>query len=224
MFIVKAKSLFTIPQICNIIELNKNKGRCTMKKNLLILSILTITSLMCAPVTTKANILETPIMNETETSNYYNFISIDPTDSVNSDFKTPFKKIDTTIYEASIVGRGTNGKEEGISTVLIKNTKTNSYSEFKLDTNTSSTAINVTCGTDDTIFITVGYAYGRLTHGGDLYSLNLKTQETKLVASAFHSKEQIVDAKLNDNELTLTCYAFDDDFMNYISYTRTVSI
>ncbi|MBU3106162.1 DUF4652 domain-containing protein [Clostridium gasigenes] len=202
-----------------------------MKKFILSAIILAITStLIFPPIVSHASETNIVAMSATNQNYNYKFEAVNPTNSISESFKTPLKQIDNTIYQASIVGRDITGREEGLSTVLIKNTKTNSYSEFKFksDRQTESglvnadTSLKVCSGIQDTLFIIVGYAYGRVTYGGSLYSLNIKTGETKLVSSPFNSLEQIVDAKISGNKLDLTLYLFDDNMMNHISYNRSI--
>lgn len=197
-----------------------------MKKLILSALIIGITStVVFSPVVSHASESNISTMVATNQTAGYSFVSIDPTQSISDTWKTPLKQVDNTIYQTSIVGKSYTGEEEGFSTVLIKNTKTNSYSEYKLQTNTpynQDTPLKVACGTQDTLFIIVGSAYGTLSYGGSLYSLNVKTGETKLVASPT-PLEQIVDAKINGSKLNLTIYLFDDNYMNYTSYNKLIN-
>ena len=173
------------------------------------------------------NASQTSTLQESITVNQeHTFVSIDPTASISSLNKTPFNQIANTNYEASIVGRYESGKEEGYSTVLIKDLTTNSYKEFKfqeINSNNQLTALKVPCGTGDTVFIIVGSAFGRLSYGGSLYSLNVQTGESKLVESTFNSLEQIVNAQIDGSQINLTCYLFDDNYNNYVTYNRAIN-
>lgn len=198
-----------------------------IKRFILSVIVIGVTStLIFSPIVSHAsqpNILAKAATNQ----NYsYKFVSVDPTNSISDTWKTPLKQISNTIYQASIVGKGEYCQEEGFSTVLVKNTKTNLYSEFKFQTNQlheKETPLKVSCGIQDTLFIIVGYAHGTLAYGGSIYSLNIKTGETKLVSSPFNNLEQIVDAKISGSKLELTMYLFDDNYMNHISYNREIN-
>ncbi|MCR6514919.1 MAG: DUF4652 domain-containing protein [Clostridium chrysemydis] len=197
-----------------------------MKK--IILSTLIIGSL------TTTMVLPSTIANAAESGTTLNsvaesqFIKFSPSSSSINDIgnRTPLKQISNTVYEASIVGKTDTGQEEGVGTVLIKNTITNSYSEFRFQSNNPNyqySPLKITCGTDDTVYIIVGGAFGTLNYGGSLYSLNLKTGQTKLVAEKSYG-EQIVDAKIKNDKLNLEIYKFDDNFMNYTIYNKSINL
>lgn len=198
-----------------------------IKKFILTAIIIGITSTLIFPaIVSHASETNTFAMAATNQIYGYNFVSVNPTKSISDPFKTPLKQVDNTIYQTSIVGKDTTCREEGFSTVLVKNTKTNSYLEFKFQTNepnNQDTPLKVSCGIQDTLFIIIGSAYGTLASGGSLHSLNIKTGETKLVASPFNHFEQIVGAKISGSKLDLTLYLFDDNYINHISYNRSIN-
>lgn len=127
-----------------------------MKKFISTAIILCITSTLIFPSVASHASETTTVSKSAITQAYsYNFVSLKPTTSISDPFKTPLKQVSNTIYQASIVGKDTTCREEGFSTVLVKNTQTNSYSEFKFQTNNPDdqyTALKVPCGIKDTLF------------------------------------------------------------------------
>jgi len=154
------------------------------------------------------------------------FVSVaDPSKSVKDEgSRTPFVKIDNSNMRASIVGKDCTGHEEGMSTVLIEISKGN-YKEFKFQPNDPDrliTALKVPSGLGTDVYVIVGGAYGTLSFGGSLYSLNVFTGETKLVYKP-NEFEQVVDAKVRGDKIKLTCYKFDDNFMEYTTVYHTIN-
>lgn len=176
-----------------------------------------------SPITTLASTSSMTLAQATTDT----FVPVNIPIGIPSDLLAPFKKIDNTIYECAVEYKDSIPYEEGFSTVYIKNTKNNTYKAFKFKSaqpNAQITALKVACGSGDTLYIITGSAFGTLSYGGSVYSLDVNTCKTKLVAPPFNSSEQIVDAKLDGNKLNLTCYLFDDEALNYITYTRSVNL
>ncbi|QAA30519.1 DUF4652 domain-containing protein [Clostridium manihotivorum] len=189
-------------------------------KALVICCLLPITN---AGVSAKAQEIRLNTSNSVTVNSQTYFEEINPENSIKSDWRTPLKKVGNTNYEASIVGKGEYADEEGPATVLVRDTLTNKYKEFKfIDRNNLEhpqvSALKVVDGKANTLFVIVGNAYGMGFQGNSIYSLNVQDGTSKMVTQTTGAAIAVIkDAKLiNDNLLKAEVWIFDDQMINHI--------
>lgn len=117
------------------------------------------------------------------------YVSIYSMVEVNSDtnieFNTPYISTVDGIYEASILGRGPYGSEEGIGTIYVKNTLIGTAHEFKLkNIEKQQSPLSISWYDNKHLMVVQGLGFGTLVNGVDIVIINVETGEQMLIATA----------------------------------------
>lgn len=122
-------------------------------------------------------------------------------------------------YEAYIIGKGDNLDKEGPSFLAIKDKSSNStkYYEVVTDNAKYDAPLYVEWYDDNTLFIIVGSAYGKTTHGGSLYALNIDKSNTMLIYGVYTPMEQVTSIKVEKNKIQMSLIKYKDSSMNSYS-------
>ncbi|MBK1812499.1 DUF4652 domain-containing protein [Clostridium sp. YIM B02505] len=129
-------------------------------------------------------------------------------------------------YEAYIVGKGDNIDKEGPGFLAIKDNSSNSTKYYKVTTNSAKydAPLYVEWNDDNTLFIIVGSAYGKTTHGGSLYALNIDKGNTVLIYGVYTPMEQVTSIKVEKNKVQMSLIKYNDSSMNsYITIKNTAT-
>ena len=126
---------------------------------------------------------------------------------------TPWKKSLNNKYTACVEGRGLNGTDQEIASIIVKTVASGEMWRFELneDTNIRSNTPKVLEWWDDeNILVVFGYAYGEIAPGGDLYILNVETGAFNPAYEIKDKKNQIVCITKTGNDLKMDMHIFDD--------------
>lgn len=94
----------------------------------------------------------------------------------NVKFNTPWEASASNKFSATVEGKGTEAIEEGIANIVVKNSSTGDQWSFNLiNNNKQYTPKAVKWIDDENLLVIVGYGYGMVDLGGDLYILNTNT-------------------------------------------------
>ncbi|MFL0266531.1 DUF4652 domain-containing protein [Candidatus Clostridium radicumherbarum] len=94
----------------------------------------------------------------------------------NPKFNTPWEASTSNKFSATVEGKGTEAIEEGIASIIVKNSSTGDQWSFNLINNDKQyTPKAVKWIDDENILVIVGGGYGTVDLGGELYILNVNT-------------------------------------------------
>jgi len=131
------------------------------------------------------------------------------------------KWIETTNgnLQATIEGKGTNGQEEGIGVIYIKDKSNNSMNQYLLKVSAAQhSPLKLSWFDDENLMIINGGGYGTLVNGEEIVILNVPKDEEYLVYTASNSlKERIISIDKEGNSLKLKIRVYTDD--NWNNYT-----
>ncbi|ERI95308.1 hypothetical protein HMPREF1982_00308 [Clostridiales bacterium oral taxon 876 str. F0540] len=98
-------------------------------------------------------------------------------------FGTPWVNSTDKQYSASIEGKGDKAQEEGIGTIIVKDLKTNTQYSFELVNNEVNqfSPLALEWINNEKLLIIVGSGHGSISHGGDLFTLDINKNETKKI-------------------------------------------
>lgn len=126
---------------------------------------------------------------------------------------TPWKKSLNSKYEACVEGKGLNGSDEGIASIIVKNVENGEKWCFQLDSKTnigSNTPKVIEWWDDENILVIFGYGYASNAPGGDLYILNVKTEAFVSAYEFTDKRNQIVAITKSENDLLLNMQVYED--------------
>lgn len=151
------------------------------------------------------------------------------------EFNTPWESSPNKKYSATVEGKGGNAQEEGIAKLIIKDLSTGEQWSFELINNEEKqfTPKVVKWMDDKHLLVIIGYGYGMVDKGGELYVLNIidssiykadpnntaklekNSQVTKIVS--------VKELPSKDLEINVEVLVFDDDNLN-TSHTENRTI
>ena len=130
-------------------------------------------------------------------------------------FHSPWKPSPSGKQQATIEGRGEQAGEEGIAFLVIENMEKREFTLFKLIEDgeyKQFTPKAVEWIDEDRLFVIVGYAYGMVTMGGNLYELNIKENIVTPIITDLTNKEEIASVMVNnDGTFTYKKHVYDTD-------------
>ncbi len=77
---------------------------------------------------------------------------------------------------------------------------------------------------NENLLVVIGAAYGTISWGGELYLLNINTEELTLIREVANDNEQIIEAKLVDDKISLEIIIWDDNFMEHEKIFKEMDI
>lgn len=147
-------------------------------------------------------------------------------------FHNGWKSSPSAEQQATIDGRGEEAIEEGQGVLVIQNKKTNVSKLYSIkgELGTQITPKYVEWIDEDRVYVIVGFAYGTVSKGGNLYELNLTDNSVKPAIDNLKEHEEIVSIKQNTlGTFTYKKHIYDDDNVSVghfeegtlpISYTK----
>ncbi|MED1202368.1 DUF4652 domain-containing protein [Heyndrickxia acidicola] len=136
-------------------------------------------------------------------------------------FPSSWKTSSSSPYQAAIDGRGENAGEEGQGTILVENTDTEHTTLYSLTgaVANSQTPKFVEWKNNHILYVIIGYPYGTISEGGNLYELNIDTHALTPVIINLPKKEEIISVYKNSNNVFMykkNVYTDDNFTKSYI--------
>jgi hypothetical protein len=94
-------------------------------------------------------------------------------------FNTPWEDSISKKYSATVEGKGAEAFEEGIGVIVLKDIKAGTQWSYSLLDNEQKqfTPKNLKWIDDENLLVVIGYGYGMVDFGGEVYFLNINTNE-----------------------------------------------
>ena len=127
-------------------------------------------------------------------------------------FNTPWKNSAGGSYSACIEGKGNSAQEEGQGSIIVKSGE-KIYS-FEIESSTEISPRYLEWADNKNIFVIIGSSHGTVSKGGDLYMLNVDSNEVALLIKTPSKKQQIMSAQKSGNNINLKVNVYDDDAYN----------
>ncbi len=129
-------------------------------------------------------------------------------------FNTPWVTEPKSGLQASVEGKGEFAIEEGLGKLIIKDKK-GTFKVYELvGDNSKFTPKKVKWIDENSLFIIIGFPYGRVTRGGGAYILDLKTLKLGEIYFDPSIRNEVMDISFNGKDLTLKINTYIDDNMN----------
>ena len=161
-----------------------------MKKSILLLvSFLALAA--CSPTDSTPDNEQTPEEQPASTQKVSGLLEAAEIADFEPAFATPWKPSPDASKEVTIEGRGETASEEGEGILVVKDSTTNVstlYSLSQFDEH-ESTFKYVTWIDEHRLFVIIGFAYGTVSQGGDLYILDIDTNTLSLAMEAGENEE-----------------------------------
>lgn len=127
-------------------------------------------------------------------------------------FNTTWKSNKNGSYNACIEGKGSEALEEGTGKIIVKDPQ-KVYS-FQIENNAKLSPKYLEWADDKNLLVVIGYSNGSISKGGDLYMLNVDTEDNEILIKMPSKKQQIMSAEKNGDIVNLKVNVYDDDVYN----------
>lgn len=123
-------------------------------------------------------------------------------------------------FGAAIEGQNIEGTEEGIHPIILRENTTQKIYKFSFkDLSIQYAPKKLQWWDDKNLLVTIGYGFGTITKGGDLFIVNIDTGNTYSVYKTQDDKKEIIDIeKVTNNDgsinLKLKLNVYEDE--NYL--------
>ncbi|MEA5010307.1 MAG: DUF4652 domain-containing protein [Angelakisella sp.] len=77
---------------------------------------------------------------------------------------------------------------------------------------------------NDTVLLIVGYRYGTVSPGGDVYRLDVTSKTLHLLYRPQGEREQVADLKVDGDQLTMEVFVYDEQYNHYEKEIRTIPL
>ena len=157
---------------------------------------------------------------------YFSKLSEDRQKEMLSKGQSKAKESPSNKYQAYIIGKGENVDKEGEGALAIRDTSSGKVKYYEVGEDYLGTVspLYVEWYDDDNLFIIVGMAYGKVTKGGSVYLLNMKSNNTVLVYGAQVPLEQVIFLSSTKDRLKLSIINYKNNDMNsYITTSKTIN-
>jgi hypothetical protein len=135
--------------------------------------------------------------------------------SMEVQFSTPWITSSDGNYDVCIEGRGEDGIEEDIGKIYLKENNSEEKWAFEIEDGGKQLSPKKIIWIDNNnVAIIVGFAYGTIEVGGDVYKLDVETGKISMLYYTGDEKINVVDMKKNGDKLELQLLVYEDD--NYI--------
>jgi hypothetical protein len=103
----------------------------------------------------------------------------------------------------------------GIHAIYVKDMKMNTIEKYEIINNTAKfTPRNIEWWDNEHLIIVAGFAYGTISQGSQVYSLDINTGDISLLYRRKDLKQEIVEVKKVENDLILELKIYEDDTLN----------
>lgn len=135
--------------------------------------------------------------------------------NVEPEFGTPWITSLGGKYDVCIEGRGEEGIEEVIGLIYLKDNNSGEKWSFQIDDDGNQFSPKKIEWIDDKhVAVIVGFAYGTIALGGNVYKLNVETGEVTMIHHTGDNKIQVLEINKKGKQLELDILVYEDD--NYI--------
>lgn len=131
-------------------------------------------------------------------------------------FNTPWKQTENKKYSVTIEGKGELAQEEGIGEVYIKDADGVMWNLDLKDIEPGKTPKYVMWLNNENLMVIIGRATGTVNKGGNLYNINMNTNQVTTVYKSHDPKEEVISVKkqndsLEKSGLILSLNVYEDD-------------
>lgn len=160
---------------------------------------------------------ETPAVNIVQGPEFTKIVLDKNTSTVSA---TPWKSSPGNKMSACITGKGSDAKEEGIAKIYCKDSSGNMWQFALSDIKKQNTPMYIEWWDDNNLLLVVGYGYGTVSLGGNLYLMNVDNGKTALImdnkdkSGKVDAKQQIVSAVKDNNDIKYDVAVYEDNNMN----------
>ena len=130
------------------------------------------------------------------------------------DFVTVAKESPNGKLKAQLDGRGTSATDEGVADIFIAKDNTEKWRLQVTENAANFTPMYLAWLDNENVLVTMGYANGHATYGGNVYKVNVQTGVASLVYEVDSNKEQVAVVERVGSTLKLTVKVFIDDIKN----------
>ncbi len=147
-------------------------------------------------------------------------------DSVEPEFATPWIESPNGTFSACVEGRGTEGNEEGVGYIIVKNNETNEkWSYTVIEDGRQMSTKKIVWIDDENIASIVGLSYGTIALGGNVYKLDITSGNTTFIYDTESEKIQVLEAKNVDGKIEIEIMVYEDDnFLEYHIESKTIEL
>lgn len=135
-------------------------------------------------------------------------------------FATPWKTSPGNKLSACIEGKGPEAKEEGIAKIYFKDSTGNMWQLALSDNKKQNTPMHIEWWDDNNLLVVIGYGYGTVSLGGNLYLINVESGKTALLIENKDSsnkpdpKQQVISASRDNNDIKYEVAVYEDNTLN----------
>lgn len=129
---------------------------------------------------------------------------------------TAWKQSPGNKINVCLQGKGEEAREEGIAKVVCKDSSGNMWQLALSDTKKQNTPMYVDWWDDDNLLVVVGYGYGTVSVGGNLYLLNVESGKSAVLVDNKDAKQQVVKASKSNKDIKYQLAVYEDS--NMIKY------
>lgn len=130
------------------------------------------------------------------------------------DFATAAKTSPDGKLKAQLDSRGPSAADEGVADIFIGKDNSEKWRLQVTDNVVNFTPMYLSWLDNENVLITMGYANGHATYGGNVYKVNIQTGAALLVYEVDSNKEQVAIVERVGNTLKLTVKVFVDSIKN----------
>ncbi|SHH53875.1 DUF4652 domain-containing protein [Clostridium grantii] len=135
--------------------------------------------------------------------------------SIEPEFSTPWATSFDGKYDVCVEGRGEDGIEEDIGKIYLKDNQSEEKWSFNIEDKGEQLSPKKVVWIDDkNVAVIVGFAYGTIAVGGDVYKLDIESGNLTKLYYTGDEKIHVVDMKNNGNKLEMELLVYEDD--NYL--------
>jgi hypothetical protein len=168
-----------------------------------------VTTKQAAPVEKKVDSTVKTTTTKTESSNVQTkkvpvsslTFHVEEKDNYTPESPSGWKPSPSSQFQVTIDGRGINSEEEGQGSIVVENKNTSHSTIYSLSgtIGNSLTPKYAEWKNDHILYVIMGYPYGTISKGGNLYELNIDTHDLTPVIDNLPKKEEIISVYKNSN-------------------------
>lgn len=139
-------------------------------------------------------------------------------------FATPWRHSASGKFSACIEGKGPEAHEEGIAKVYAKENSGSMWSLQLEDKSKKNTPMYLEWWDDENLLVIIGYGYGTVSLGGNLYVVNINSAKSAVLVENKNSnneidpKQQITKVTKENDNIRYDMIVYEDD--NLIKYNK----
>lgn len=157
------------------------------------------------------NVQKTAMNTVVNTPPVFEKVGVNPKEK-NPESSTPWLSSPSKKLSICIEGRGAEAKDEGVGVIYVKNIASGAvWMMSNVSGDEKYTPIHLDWWDDENVLVIMGYPYGTMSNGGNLYLLNIETAAVSPVYTLDNDKIQVTNAKKLGSKVQLQLVVFDDE-------------